>query len=145
MKVRQGFVSNSSSSSFIIGVGKVIDEDKITSYCKENGIDFEIMTVKEILEYKGWSSVKRERQNKTFFVNKSFDGSDVSCEIDVNALDEKYISVDYCQDIDESEDGDTNYNVDPDDFGETGSAIFGIGEQNGVTKFDSAYGAGRNG
>jgi len=29
MKVRNGFVSNSSSSSFIIGIARVTDEDKL--------------------------------------------------------------------------------------------------------------------
>ena len=51
MKIRNGFVSNSSSASFIIGVGKVIDEDTIVNFCKQNNIRYTIRTVKEILEY----------------------------------------------------------------------------------------------
>jgi hypothetical protein len=38
MKIRSGFVSNSSSSSFIIGYGVVKDVDHFKSYLKKNKI-----------------------------------------------------------------------------------------------------------
>jgi hypothetical protein len=38
MKIRSGFVSNSSSSSFIIGYGVVKDKDKFDKYCKTHDI-----------------------------------------------------------------------------------------------------------
>jgi hypothetical protein len=38
MKSREGFVSNSSSSSFIIGYGVVKDREKFDKYCKDNNI-----------------------------------------------------------------------------------------------------------
>jgi len=40
MKTRAGFVSNSSSSSFIIGYGIVTDVGAFKSYCKKNKIEF---------------------------------------------------------------------------------------------------------
>lgn len=36
MKTRSGFVSNSSSSSFIIGVAEILDEEKVREYLKDN-------------------------------------------------------------------------------------------------------------
>ena len=33
MKIRDGFVSNSSSASYVIGVGKIVDKDAFDKYC----------------------------------------------------------------------------------------------------------------
>ena len=38
MKVRNGFVSNSSSSSFVLGYGKVIDYNALHKYLEENNL-----------------------------------------------------------------------------------------------------------
>lgn len=38
MKIRNGFVSNSSSSSFVLGYGKVIDYNALHKYLEENNI-----------------------------------------------------------------------------------------------------------
>lgn len=40
MKTRHGFVSNSSSSSFIIGYGTIIDEEAFDVYCNKNNIKY---------------------------------------------------------------------------------------------------------
>ena len=39
MKTRTGFVSNSSSSSFVIGIGRVVSEKKLRGVLAENGVD----------------------------------------------------------------------------------------------------------
>lgn len=59
MKVRSCFVSNSSSSSFIMGCGIVINEDALDKYVKEHNItDLEVESVKNLLsgEYSSWSA-----------------------------------------------------------------------------------------
>lgn len=54
MKVRNGFVSNSSSSSFIIGIAKVADEKKLKQILKkvpkENKADYIVGTFEEITQ-----------------------------------------------------------------------------------------------
>lgn len=37
-KIRQGFVSNSSSSSFIVGIAEIVDKNKFDAYVKKNNI-----------------------------------------------------------------------------------------------------------
>ena len=53
MKIRNGFVSNSSSSSFIIGCGKVKDLDKLTSRLTGITSEFGILSLDEIRETSG--------------------------------------------------------------------------------------------
>jgi hypothetical protein len=48
MKIRQGFVSNSSSSSFIIGIGEVTDLEKALAVQKEHP-ELKIVQIKDIL------------------------------------------------------------------------------------------------
>jgi len=56
MKIRQGFVSNSSSSSFIIGIGKIKNKKKLNDYLEKNDLkkffnwDIEILNGKELIE-----------------------------------------------------------------------------------------------
>jgi hypothetical protein len=42
MKIRSGFVSNSSSSSFIIGYGVIKDNDKLNEYLEKNKIKLRV-------------------------------------------------------------------------------------------------------
>jgi hypothetical protein len=41
MKVRNGFVSNSSSSSFVLGYGKVLDQDALEQYLWDNDLEID--------------------------------------------------------------------------------------------------------
>jgi len=62
MKLRQGFVSNSSSSSFIVGVGKVKSLDALKKWAKDNKVtlgtenysDIRLKTTSDILKNDGW-------------------------------------------------------------------------------------------
>jgi len=62
MKVRQGFVSNSSSSSFIVGVGKIKSLDSFQKWAKKNKVtlgtenysDIRLKTTSDILKNDGW-------------------------------------------------------------------------------------------
>jgi hypothetical protein len=145
VKLRNGFVSNSSSSSYIIGVGKLVNEELFIKYCNENHIGYDIMTTKEIMEFKTkWSCIKRVLKDKTYFVKDAFDGNEVSVEINPE-LNEKFVSVYYCEDIEENEDGETDYDITSNDFGQHGKAIFNIADKQLVENWDCTYGAGRNG
>lgn len=63
MKIRQGFVSNSSSSSFVIAVGKVINTKKFLEEAKKYGLsewDYELVIFKDkdiVAESFNWSEV----------------------------------------------------------------------------------------
>ena len=145
MKFRSGFVSNSSSSSYIIGVGKIINEAAFVLYCNENNINYDIMTTKEILEFENkWRSVKRKVGNKIFFKTNSFDGNEVQTEINPNA-DEKFVSIHHSEEIIEDGENEPNYDVSSEDFDSTGQAIFNIANQSFIENWQDSYGAGRNG
>ena len=138
MKVRSGFVSNSSSSSYVICVAKVTDEEKLRAFCEMHNLDCEVYTTEEALNYDGWNRKTTKRGDKTYFYNESFDGNEVSIEMDTEA-NEKLVSLSYYEDIMEDEDGP----VEP-DFIEDGG-IYSLKEENGVTDINVTQGYGRNG
>ena len=64
MKIRTGHVSNSSSSSFIIGIGKIKNQVAFDKFCKDKGMrpgvgryeDISVHTGKDLKEVKGWGA-----------------------------------------------------------------------------------------
>ena len=60
MKQRQGFVSNSSSSSFILGVGKIKNLEDLLKYARKNDVDINnnymprILSTSHLLEKNYW-------------------------------------------------------------------------------------------
>jgi len=137
MKTRTGFVSNSSSSSFIIAVGKVKNIDKFKEAIGESW-EFEFKQVKDISGDK--------------CVVESFDYDDVS--LDVSELDPEDWVFEYyrCEGDDSDftiydEDGefvDYDYNIDLDDFSQKAHDQLALIDQH-ATNVQMSYGAGRNG
>lgn len=93
MKIRNGFVSNSSSSSYIIGIAIVKDIEKCKTYITDNKIDDEVKlsTFKELKDTEPWEV--NIRKDKSIEI-ESFDGAIVSVNIE-DLKDNDYVLT-YC-------------------------------------------------
>ena len=142
MKKRLGFISNSSSSSFICCYAKIIDEEKALKYLEETKEFYEILTTEEAIKKgSGWSDY----------------GADWAGVFDRPMIDEdnnyKYLIFESCggagdgdHDFDPECQGDYNYDVGYDDFDKSETDfIDGVSEATGFTDIEVGYGAGRNG
>lgn len=147
MKVRNGFVSNSSSSSFIIGLAIVEDYAALEEHLGAGEVKSCVTTVGKIKENERWDV---ECRGDTVFI-ESFTYSTVSLDVTDLSDDTQVFVYNECEGDDSdfwNEDwGEYNYDIDIDDFSEdiqkAASAIGG--GTNGLKKGDAAYGAGRNG
>lgn len=155
MKIRTGFVSNSSSSSFIIGVGKLNNKKKFEEYCLENklkidGYDIIIYTTSELMKQIGKGIVKKIN-DKLFLEIESFNYNTVSMNIDPSK-EELYICIDISNDEGDhcfcnydEEDYEPNYDIDISFLPENQQKLFSLCNNNGVKKLYIEYGAARNG
>jgi len=148
MKIRNGFVSNSSSSSFIIGIGVITDEAKFDTFCEEKGIKDYVdkMTAIEIKSRcdKWWNDIYVTKDGQ-LVCKEAFDGSSVSIPYNDDYL---YAVVQHGSDFDDGDcDEDPNYDIDASYFdGERAEYLFEINEMSaGVSLYDVTCGAGRNG
>ena len=160
MKIRNGFVSNSSSSSFIIGIAAVADVDTCKKYLEENNIKTDGYDDPKLVQFKDIKKNRpydiEETMDKEITI-ESFDYSTVS--INVDKLDDDdyilyysyagnegdsrfYTGDDYC--------GDLNYDIDYDFFSKKEKAsmsMFFDPDAAGLNKAECEVylGAGRNG
>ena len=157
MKKRTGFVSNSSSSSFIIGVGIATDKDSIQKLKDSKNSDLTIYPLVDVInnEHSSWGerydfkndnytvesftyqSVTASDINKTFVENPGavlvkFEDSGGGDDSDFAIYDEDDNFIEY------------DYDIDMDHFGQ--STINTIAEcEELCDSFDYEYGAGRDG
>lgn len=142
-KIRLGFVTNSSSSSFIICFARIADKEKaqkIIDKYKED-VDLEVYSGKECL-----NEINNSRWGK--WLERDWAGVDVTPSEDyINEhIDDSFIVIKDYSDIEDPE-----Y---PDDYDEWNKydhdklaldAISEIKEENGFSDRDCQYGVGRNG
>lgn len=166
MKIRNGFISNSSSSSFMIGMAKIVDWEKfekwISNFSPKD--DYEITSLKDIKE-DDYGITKKNNKIKM----DSFTGSEVSIkieDIEITEIENKPIHVIAYELLFEKEknifsinlmgvDGDEHFwNGDEYDYDKSLEELFnkkqielynGMTEENGLKYVDKTFGCGRNG
>jgi len=150
MKIRNGFVSNSSSSSFIIGIGKISDMSKASKLNEKSSWGKYIVRYEDIMLGLKTRNYLYEVQNDRIYVS-SFSGASVSLPFDCGA---DYFIVDLTHG-DEHEDFNScdenggwigyNYDIDEDFFPEELRELLHLGEEQGLETYEATFGAGYNG
>jgi len=151
MKIRNGFVSNSSSSSFIIGIAKINDLNKLREYMKNKGInadyDLSILSKVDILNNKPWQMDIRNGKASI----ESFNGDYVKVDIDDLSLLDTVLTYYYTghSDSDFWNGDEYDYDIDMTLFDENERKIFNMFKDKDsgldVETSEVEYGAGRNG
>ena len=142
MKIRNGFVSNSSSSSFIIAIAEVVNEEALKEFLKNEQIGAEIVSDSDFTESNWYGCRSSEnaklKNSETRIVVDSFEGSEVSLPYDKV---KKYLTYYQTVDSDCNDDGETIYDDSIDD-----NEIFVLSSKPElVTNFQYTTGCGRNG
>lgn len=152
MKIRNGFVSNSSSSSFMIGIAKIVDMDKFKKWFDNFGdklkYDCFVFSAKEEFD-----DYRIKKNSKGDYIVESFLGSQVSIKAENLKNGDNIFIVDIvpnegdcCFRNIEYEDYELNYNIDIDFFEQHYQDVYnGMNKNNGLDFIDICYGAGRNG
>ena len=138
MKVRLGFVTNSSSSSFLVCFARVADKNKAANVLDKYKNKIEVYTGEQVLE-----EINTSRWRK--WLEWDYAGIDAtpSKEYVVEHIDDTFIVIEDYNDLYEDEDGYADYDVYYEDFNT--EAVDNITEENGFADIDVQYGAGRNG
>jgi hypothetical protein len=154
MKTRNGFVSNSSSSSFIIAIGKVIDKEKALSFitsCDILEYYWSISKLSDIINQKDLATV-----NDNEIVVESFEGSSVALNRSSLKEDDEVLVICIANNegdsgifdgyIGNGEYGEINYDIILSDLPKRQVRLYdGLNEENGIINVNKTYGAGRNG
>ena len=127
-RIRTGFVSNASSSSFIATIAIIKDEEKFQKFEESVGYKYDRLNYEQICKQYGrgdfydYLSKPNEKYSDCTFVHE----------------------YDRC-DIDDDEDGDYDVDIDECDFSDKVLALSGIGENEGAEIIDETFYAGRDG
>lgn len=143
MKIRDSFITNSSSSSFIAVFAKVIDEDKAEKIINQYNLKDYILSSKEL------------RKSDTSKFSREWCGAELFSEEDLEDLKEEAKWNDlfiFWHDYEDLDDEYLHYNnldyddIDLSDFGHKKQQIFNdIDSDNGFKVISSFIGAGYNG
>lgn len=149
-KIRSGFVSNSSSSSFIIGLGRVVDIEKAMK-AKTEFPELEIDTLHNLTEGK-WSEVVY-RDGRVRLDCEYGNSREVSVIADKEKdKDSFFAKVSIHNNEGDDEEGSEFFgavydggSISSDYFGGQEKYLSLNEEDHGIANYDSTYGCGRNG
>ena len=156
MKIRSGFVSNSSSSSYILGIAKVEDFSKFMSWYKN--LDEYIKGYTAIRQVRDIVKSSNQELSYTAELGDYPEGlrlynfnTSVSIAKEGLSQDDLVFVVATCNDegdsaFYDSNIGELNWNINLDDLsGDEQAVISGMTEENGMSHISKTFGVSRNG